>query len=377
MQIDTNTSGMPAGLCVTADKDGRDHCIAVVKGTFAIDPDGGSRLAEEQEPLVYADVHFGDPEVTAVRYECDFAPNKPRTDILLNAVAHAPRGKPAERLTATFEIAGARKSVLVIGDRHFYRSAVGVGFTEPLPFLTMPITFDRAFGGRDESHPNPKNHGAEMRNLVGRGFWKGGEHKAFEGKPLPNVEDPHNLFRALGDAPPPVGFGVVGRGAQPRIAFAGTYDQRWLDDKFPFLPDDFDPRYFQSAPADQQVTALRGGEVLRCTNMTPEGLLETKVPVADVPFHFVFRDRKERVEGRMDTLLIEPDRRRLILTWRASVPLGRKLNALREVIVGRRALSPSVPATTDTPKDALPPGVKPHFASIDEYVAWKKRHEGQ
>lgn len=377
MQVNTNTTGMLAGLTVASDKDGRDHCVVVVKGTFAIADDGSTRLADEQAPLVYADEHHGDPGTTAVRYECDFALRKPLTDILVNGSAFAPGGKAVDRLAVGLEIAGGRKELVVIGDRYWYQGAVGMAFSAPAPFVVMPITFDRAFGGRDELHPNPKSHGAELRNLVGKGFWKSAEKSALEGTPLPNIEDESRPFRALGDTPPPAGFGVVGRGWQPRIRHAGTYDQRWLDEKFPFLPDDFDPLYFQAAPADQQVSALRGGEAIRCTNMTPEGVLETTVPREEVPIQFLFRDRRERVEARLDTLLLEPDQRRMMVTWRASIPLGRKLNALREVIVGKTPRSAAQRVNDSNPPEALPPGVKPHFESLDAFVAWKRRQMGR
>jgi hypothetical protein len=366
---------MVAGLSVAPDKHGRDHCVVVVKGTFAIGDDGGPRLADAQEPLVYADVHFGDPATTAIRYECDFAPSKPRTDILVNGAAHAPGGRAVDRLTVGLEIAGGRKELLIVGDRYWYIGAMGMGFSTPAPFVTMPITFDRAFGGMDDTRPG---HGAaELRNLTGRGFWKHADRSRIEGTPLPNVEHPHHPLRSLGDTPPPVGFGVIGRGWQPRIGYAGTYDQRWLDEKFPFLPDDFDSQYFQSAPADQQVSGLRGGELIRCTNMTPEGVLETSVPAQDVPVEFSFRDRKERVEGRLDTLLLEPDKRRMMLTWRASIPLGRKLNALRAVNVGKTPLSEAQPATDETLPEDLPPGVKPHFESLNAFITWKRRQMGR
>lgn len=374
MQINSNTTGMAAGLSVAPDKDGRDHCVVVVKGTFAIGAEGEPRLAEEQAPLVYTDEHWGDPATTSIRYECDFAPSKPRTDILVNGMAFAPRGKPVERITVAIELAGGRKELLVIGDRHWFMGAAGMGISQPAPFVTMPITFDRAFGGIDDSRP--EQTAAELRNLVGRGFWKHAERRRIEGTPLPNVEDPHHPLRSLGETPPPAGFGVVGRGWRPRIGFAGTYDQRWIDEKFPFLPDDFDPRYFQSAPADQQVSGLRGGESIRCTNMTPDGVLETRVPQENVPVEFVFRDRKERAEGRLDTVLLEPHERRMMVTWRASVPLGRKLNALREVNVGKKPVSTAVRVTAET-RDALPPGVKPHFASLDEYITWKRKQMGR
>lgn len=40
----------------------------------------------------------------------------------------------------------------------------------------------------------------------------------------------------------------MGRSWQPRLRYAGTYDQHWMDERLPFLPEDFDLRYFQSAP---------------------------------------------------------------------------------------------------------------------------------
>ncbi|NOR24385.1 MAG: DUF2169 domain-containing protein, partial [Desulforhopalus sp.] len=64
MQITKNTIHMETGLTIAVDKDGRDHCVVVVKGTFEVGKEGNSTLAELQEPLVYADVHYGDPGTT-------------------------------------------------------------------------------------------------------------------------------------------------------------------------------------------------------------------------------------------------------------------------------------------------------------------------
>lgn len=50
MQISENTTGMLAGLTVFTDKDGRDHCVVVVKGTFNVCKDGKVTLADEQLP---------------------------------------------------------------------------------------------------------------------------------------------------------------------------------------------------------------------------------------------------------------------------------------------------------------------------------------
>ena len=100
---------MQAGLTISTDKDGRDHCVVVVKGTFIIGSDGKATAAEEQEPFVYADAHYGDPGTTSIKYECEFAPFKPRTDVLVNGHAYVPGGKPVKEVIASLEIGRAKK----------------------------------------------------------------------------------------------------------------------------------------------------------------------------------------------------------------------------------------------------------------------------
>jgi len=366
MQFTSNTTGMQAGLTVSTDKDGRDHCVVVVKGTFLIGDDGQATLAQEQEPFVYADAHYGDPGSTGIKYECDFAPFKPRTDVIVNGHAYAPGGKPVKEMVVSLEIGRSKKEVLVIGDRRWKRGLFGLTASSPIPFVKMPLVYERAFGGSDHTHKDPKRQGAELRNPVGLGFHMNSNTAAIKDTPLPNLEDRRHRVKSWSDTPAPVGFGHLGRGWQPRIKFAGTYDDQWLKDQFPFLPADFDQQYFQSAPLDQQIPHLRGGELLRCLNMTESGTLVFGVPELQVPVAFVFRDRQVESETRLDTLMIEPDQRRVLLTWRTSVPLGRKLHALREIQVGKqtRLQQPSR-------------GGKPHFESINDLVAWKNQNGGR
>ena len=51
----------------------------------------------------------------------------------------------------------------------------------------------------------------------------------------------------------PMGFGPGRPRLDAPLSYAGTYDQNWLDNVFPFLPADFDERYYQAAPEDQQI----------------------------------------------------------------------------------------------------------------------------
>ena len=76
----------------------------------------------------------------------------------------------------------------------------------------------------------------------------------------------------------PQSLGFLSRSCDQRLAFAGTYDQKWLGTQYPFLPLDFDDRYFQGAPPDQTCPHLQGGEKVRLINLTPSGILEFEVP---------------------------------------------------------------------------------------------------
>lgn len=358
---------MQAGLCVATDKHARDHCVVVVKGTFSPGAQGEPRLAERQRPLVYADEHHGEPGTTSIRYECDFARVKPLTDVLVHGHAVAPGGRPTERMLVRLELHGRRKDVLVVGDRCWERGLLGLSASSPIPFTRMPLVYERAFGGSDHSHPDSRHQGAELRNPVGRGFRKSPRAADAIGAPLPNLEEPRQPLSQWNEPSVPTGFGMVGRGWQPRIAYAGTYDQRWLDEDFPFLPRDFDTRYFQSAPEDQQFPRLRGGEVLRCLGMTEAGMWRVTLPHVEFPLAFRFEDRRVEPEPQLDTVLLDCDAQEVVLTWRASVPLGKKLTRLREVLVGRPPSSPVSLMPVEYRRG------KPYFRGLAELVAWRRR----
>ncbi|NTX41323.1 DUF2169 domain-containing protein [Myxococcus sp. CA033] len=365
MQLTENTTGMSAGLTVTTDVQAREHCVVALKGTFCMDDRGEPRRAEAQRPLTYTDEHHGAPETTSLRQENDFALTKPRVDILVRGHAVAPRGRATEAMLVRVELPGLRKDLRITGDRSWDRGMMGLKPTPPKPFVRMPLRYELAFGGVDTAHPEPKYHGAELRNPVGVGFRRSPRATDAVGTPLPNMEHPRQFLERWDGKALPVGFGPVGRGWQPRLAHAGTYDERWLAEDYPFLPRDFDPRYFQCAPEDQQVAGLRGGEVLRCLGMAESGAWTVTLPRLQVPVAFRFRDAEARVEARMDTILLDVDAHEVVVTWRASVLLGKKLSHLREVRVG-----PPPPSRKDGPVKYV--RGKPYFRGLGALVALRR-----
>lgn len=357
-----NQTGMLAEVYIAADKETRDHFLVVVKGSFSADSSRLLRLADQPVPLKYADEHYGDPGTTSIRYECDFVLTKPAVDILLNGHAYAPGGKKATEVDVTFQVGSMIKRIRVFGDRTWQPRVLGYGPTAPEPFLKMPLVYERAFGGNDATASKPEHHGTELRNPIGRGYRVNSDPYAIIDSPLPNLEDPSGLISGWKDRPRPMCFGCLGRGWPPRIKFAGTYDQKWLDGRFPFLPLDFDTRYFQSSPPDQQLPAVQGGEEVRCSNLTPEGNWEFQLPTREFSVIFVFRHHHAEVKPHLDTVLVEPDELRVVLTWRASLMARTKLHDLRQILVGsltpakRRALNEE----------------KPIFASLEEYIEWRR-----
>lgn len=332
-----NATRMKAAYTLGLRPDGRELLVVVVKGTFRL-PRGGeaSELAEEQVDHVTADQFTGEPGFSAPRYESDFAPTKPRCDLLLNGSAYAPGGEPAERVPVGVRVGRFEKSFDVVGNR-FWRNTFGLIWrTSPLPFVKMPISYDNAFGGIDASHPDPARHRCCPSNPAGRGYHFNLAKPVIDGKPVPNTEERARPVRRPRGGYRPMAFGPVGRSWRPRPQFAGTYDQRWVDTVFPFPPADFDDRYYQAAPADQQTDYLQGGETVLLVNLTPEGRTCFQLPTIELPITFYPRTGVEtEIVPLCDTLILEPDLNRFMMLWRAALPLKKNIFEVSQVIVGR------------------------------------------
>ena len=332
----TNPTPMIAGYTLGVEPSGRELLVVVVKGTFGVPADGEApALLEEQQPLVMADTFTGKPGFSAPYEEVDFAPRKHRCDVLLTGSAWAPHGQAAERVTVGIRIGDWKKVFSVTGDRQWSSGVTGTRATSPAPFLRQPISYDVAFGGTDARHDDPAEHRAFMRNPVGRGWHHQASSKYVDGSPLPNTEE---LDRPV-DAPDgdyaPMAFGPLGRGWSPRLAYAGTYDQQWLDNTFPFLPADFREEYYQAAPLDQQIAYPIGGEEVTLLNLTASGRTIFRLPTIEMPVSFFRRGGDhEDVRASLDTLVFEPDKGFFTMTWRTSLPLKKNIFEIAETLVG-------------------------------------------
>lgn len=331
-----NTTKMQAGYTMGMQPDGRELLVVVVKGTFTIPPAGEEpKLAEEQVPLVEMDAFTGEPGFSAPLYEIDFAPRKPRCDVLLNGSAYAPGGKPTDRVTVSLRVGALTKSFDVVGNRVWKAGALYLAVSAPAPFTVMPISYNNAFGGIDKAQEDPLKWRYYPLNHAGVGYHEYTSGKFLAGKPLPNTEERGSKITNPTGSYKPMAFGPVGRSWQPRIKFAGTYDQNWIDKVFPFLPADFKEEYYQAAPPDQWLAYPSGGEEVQLRNLIPEGTTTFHLPIKKVPVEFSYKNgARKKVEGVIDTLVLEPDQERFLMSWRASLPLEKNHFEIRHIVVG-------------------------------------------
>jgi uncharacterized protein YjbI with pentapeptide repeats len=289
----------------------------VVKGTFVLAPGAAASPAAEpdREPL-QGDASWDDDRAASCRYASDYAPFKPRADVLLVGTCHTPDGKVLPVCRVALSAGSLRKELAVVGDRRWVPSAVlGLQPSEPVPFRSMPLRYENSFGG--------KGYGA---NPTGKGWVKEAD-AAGEARALPNIEALDRLLRAPRDAPGPAGFGPLdGRWAQ-RIARMGTYDDRWLKERWPWFPDDFDWGTFNAAPEDQQIAGyLRGDEPLLFENLHPEHpRFASRLPGVR-PRCFLRADPEpgpalREVPLQLDTLWVDMDACKLVLVWRGVTPV--------------------------------------------------------
>ena len=107
-----------------------------------------------------------------------------------------------------------------------------------------------------------------------------------------------------------------------------------------------------------------GGEDVVLKNLTPEGFAAFKLPSVSMPVIFVPNHGRDQQFGAVaDTILIEPDQRRFMITWRASIPLRRNCFEFRRIIAGEPG--PCAISVRRT-------GLKPHYPSIADYIRAKR-----
>ena len=342
MEVVVGSKRLAGGAIVALDVSGREHLVLVAKATWSIPAPGERPRPLLPQPLAMADVFVGEPGKSAMLYGTDYARFKPRCDVLFNATAHVPAGQPVTDLLVAWQVGTLKKGLRVVGPRTWRKRLGLVSLTKPEPFTQMPLHYGLAFGG---SRTYRKGHGddaqtlteAHLANPEGVGWF--GRHTAGEvdEAPAPNLEALDDPVTRPDGKHQPAAFSAVARHWEPRRQYAGTYDDAWQKNVFPFLPEDFDERFHQCAPEDQQMDYPKGGEPVTLRNLMAErDHVQFNLPAFDtVQFRALRKDYStEMPQPLVDTLYFEPDEGRFSAVWRASVPIRRRLQEFSTVAIG-------------------------------------------
>ena len=275
----------------------------VAKATCSLLP-GESCLADEQEYPNEDDNHWNDDPQRSLYSPSDLSPVKQRADVMLVGHAFAPRGEPVRSLVVHMIIGEIDKAIEVYGERAWSQDGL---LREGPRFVKMPLRYERAAGGPGTA--NPVGMGADARP------------DAYGNIALPNLQQTGLLVSEPTDFIESMGFGPIAPawpGRSERLgAYAATFSHSgWSSQP---MPHDMDPVYWNAAPRDQQVAALRDNERIILENLHPEiPRLVTSLPGVR-PRAFV--DRGGAVQDLpmvCDTLWIDTDRSICTLTWRGS-----------------------------------------------------------
>lgn len=313
------------------DRDANKLWLVIVKATFGIRTGCSPYPSDEQATVLLMPEPVGEAG-KSLTYESDLLGVKPGTDILVNGCAWAPGGGRASSVNVQLVAGPINKRLRVFGDRVWERGLRGTQISPSQTFESMPITYERAYGGWDRTSADSAEHRMDDRNPVGTGFATRREH--CEGMRLPNVEYPDQVISSWKDRPPPAGLNAVDCSWSPRRELAGTYDDQWLQKRFPLWAENFNPRYRNCAPRDQQAqNYFRGGELVDLINLSREGRLTFELPTIQLSFETRFGAKRVKHAAQLCTVIVEPDIPRVLMSWQTHIVCNHRVDELDETIV--------------------------------------------
>jgi len=367
-----NYSPFPNFRYYSLDKEGRRFGTVIVKATYAIAPSGRLFVAEEQAPMMFDDECHGEVNVTSLWHPSDMVPNKPSTDIIVNAVARAPDGQPQSAWTCGLKVENSEGTVVVSKDLRVTGSRVwqpkwkipltekqkqewrkhrhafkGWELSEAEPITELPLHYEYAYGGLLERGPDKNGQPIiddNARNPLGRGWIDREFTDHTVPQPAPQIElasdpviDPYHGYT-------PQSLGPIPCAWEPRLPLGGTLDDDWEKNVWPNWPKDYSFAYHNSAHPDLICSDyLKGDERIRLLNLCAGSReLRLDLPGDRMSIDFVREDGSlERKQMNLDTVFLDiaaPARRdcHVFLTWRVNFAPGQFAKALIDHITNNQ-----------------------------------------
>jgi uncharacterized protein YjbI with pentapeptide repeats len=253
---------------------------------------------------------------------------KTHGEVLLWATAAAPGGQPVTQMQVSLAVGEQiRKTLQIHGDRHWQETLMSERATAPTPFVSMPLTYERAFGGKGfASNPVGAGHDALRRIQDG------------ESVALPNIEHPSNPLLHPEQVPQPAALMPVSL-SWPGYGPGGTYDDAWRKHRFPAVPLDFNWQAYNVAPLDQRIpNYFHGAESLELRGMHPDHEhIRSHLPALRMRFFARRKNRTQLEEATavLDSICLFPSALRGVLIYRSELelPKGDDLQHIEAIMV--------------------------------------------
>ncbi len=297
------------------DEDGSTVTVVVVQGTFDVQSGEPMRPRAEQVPVRTQDEYRGEARTSGLRHPTAAVIFRPQSDVVVNAIARAPAGRPAPEWPVELRVGDLHRKIVVRGPHRWrYDHIRGWRLDAPQPVSSVPIVNELAFGGTWVVNGRPM---FEPRNPIGTGFLPEGVPTGAL-VPAPQIVAADEKEHRPGSRYVPRGFAAIPWYFAPRTsstlrgepAGASPYSR------------------FNAAHADLRYPGfLVGDEPICITRVLPDGAtLHSALPGVVVcgllePRHGRLRALRMRLDGlELDIDSSDPAQHRAYLVWRGVFP---------------------------------------------------------
>ncbi len=314
-----------------------DHPYLNIKGRFQRDENGdevwvvsakrmwsltqNEWLSADEVEIFDDPLYAGEPGFSAMIHDHEFAIHKHCTDVVVSGKARAYAKRPVEQMECRLLLDGHIDKTLVIrGQRDWIEHGGSITVSNPQSFIDCDIDYARAIGGEDE------------RNRIGGGV--ASSNKVLLTQRVPSVFYPKEDWDATSKKVRVAGFGPIPPFFKQRYQLAGTFDDNWLENRRPMLPVDFDRRYYQSAPLDQQCKGyLQGGERLMLSGFSHDDIFSFRLPREKYRASADFGDDQEFKDLELYTVFVDTEKGVVSLTYSAAFACQEKEHLLKSTSI--------------------------------------------
>jgi hypothetical protein len=284
-------------LRTTIDKD-RILASVLVRATFTF-AKGRSELADEQVWKICK-------EPTPTEHgmmEMDQVLRKGGVDLFLFGTVMAPGRARTTTMRVGLDVGNFRRQAIVVGDRVWRKEGRKLVPTPPVPFTSMPLVLERAFGGKTSwdglelQHPD---------NAKGLGYYNTEDEAA--GRPLPNIEEADTPIQSWSDRPSPAGFGFCPMQSYLRLSEGLKLDKEGN-------PIELTARLFNAAFPKMVAPAVEPADPVKITGMAGQPI-ELALPALPLMLRLRFGAESFEQKPLIEQVGIEVDQQRMFITYR-------------------------------------------------------------